>query len=112
MKLPLLPACLAAITTVSAAALKEPVEVSREWNQTIEQVRASAVPVPTLTAQTETLMPLPRIFSPLSTPPAKSLRNTPLYDAPSHRRLRKLPHDRPGGTMPWDYNNPAVSARR
>lgn len=112
MKLSFLPACLAAVTTVSAAVLKEPFEVAREWNQTIEQVRAPAVPAPTLIAQTETLKPLPHVFDPVTTPPAKSLRNVPLYDAPSHRRINKLPHDHPTGVLPWKGNDPTASSRR
>lgn len=109
MKFPLLSACLAAVTTVSTAALKEPVVVAREWARTIEQVRTAAVPTPTLTAQANALTatPLDRVISPVTFPPAKSLRNTPLYDAPSHRRLRKLPHDRPPGVMPWGYDDPS-----
>lgn len=105
MKRLLIPACFAAVAA-SAVELRNPAEVSREWNRTVEEAQQSVVSS-TLAGQTSftpKFSESPPVFfgpdHPAARPP---IQPGPRYDAPGYQRHRKLPHDRPAGAMPWEY---------
>lgn len=116
MKTPHLLASFAVAATVTAADLKDPATVAREWNETAAQ---TSVPLTsgdfTLKGQTA---PLPRVPAPpiivihreresgrRSNPLAPSERlPESLYDAPFYRAEEKLPNNRPRGAVPWKHN--------
>ena len=105
MKALLLPACFAAVAAV-AGELKDPAEVARLWDHTVDQSRQPVAPMrQTLSAQSELASPAeaPRLLgkptveaSALPTP----YRPGPLYDAPSHPRLRPPPPVVPESVRP------------
>ncbi len=99
--------CCAAVAA-SAVELKSPAEVALEWNKTVEQAREAAQASDNLIGHSTAFVPKPS-DSPLPVisfppPPGTDSMPGPRYDAPSHRRTKKIPHDRPPGAMPWEYN--------
>ncbi len=105
MKALLLPACFAAVAAV-AGELKDPAEVARHWDQTVDQSRRPVAPMrQTLSAQSELAPPTeePRLLSKptleVSALPTPN-RPGPLYDAPSHPRLRPPPTVVPENAIP------------
>lgn len=110
MKPLLLPVCFAAVAAV-AADLKDPAEVARDWNRTIDQTRQPAGQTQNLNGQSDllTTTPLERAFpvegTPLPLPaPRRRSDRLPLIDAPNYRIPQNLPNNRPKGAVPWEYN--------
>lgn len=107
MKRLFLPLCCAAVAA-SAVELKSPAEVALEWNQTVEQAREAAHASDNLIGHSTALTPKrtesPRPVISFPPPPGTDRIPGPRYDAPSHRRSKKIPHDRPPGALPWEYN--------
>jgi hypothetical protein len=103
MKRLLLPVCCA-VVAASAAELKHPSEVAREWDRTVEEAKQTVV-TSTLSDQTSNTPKLTEAppaffgFGPSSVRPPT--QPGPRYDAPG--RQRKLTQDRPPGAMPWEY---------
>jgi hypothetical protein len=115
MKTPHLLASFAVAATVSAADLKDPATVAREWNETAAQSPVLLTEDLSLKGQTA---PVPRIPAPSIIVDARksTRRSNPLapgdsarlpeslYDAPNYRAPEKLPNNRPRGAVPWEYN--------
>ncbi len=105
MKRLFLPVCFAAVA-VSAAELKHPAEIARDWDRIVEEAKQSVVSS-TLSGQTTNTPKLseapPVFFYPAQPSTLSPAQPGPRYDAPGHQRHRQLPHDRPAGAKPWDY---------
>jgi hypothetical protein len=120
MKTPHLLVSFAVAATASAAELKDPAEVARDWNRSIAEsalVTGSmslreipAVP-PRRDPETPTFPLLrdkpPEQFQPppwsKRAPRDKPAPREPLIDSPSYRIPDPLPNDLPRGTKPWEY---------
>lgn len=96
-------ACLA--VTATAANLKDPAEVAREWSQTVEQPSfLGSTPRKLSEPITGPSPPAGAItFQSATPPPARP--SEPLYDAPSYRVPPVLPDNLPPGAKPWRYND-------
>lgn len=90
MKTLLLSACLVAAATVSAAELKDPAEVSREWKQTTDKPLVAQADASDLRA----LSPAPALI------PQRSFNPVPAWEP------RKEPSPFEGVIRPPDYNKP------
>ena len=115
MKTPHLLASFAFAATVTAADLKDPSSVAREWNDSAVQSPAPLTGDLSLKGQTA---PVPRVPTPsvIVLDRRSSRRSNPLsprdssrlpesiYDAPNYRVPEKLPNNRPRGAVPWEYN--------
>jgi hypothetical protein len=112
MKTPHLLASFAVAATASAADLKHPDEVAREWN---ESVAASTPVTGNLSLLEPSKSPL-RIVGPSPARPArdksKDLIAAPqwgpiprerIYDAPNYRVPEVLPDNMPPGAKAWEY---------
>jgi hypothetical protein len=115
MKTTPLLASFAVAATVTAADLKDPATVAREWNDTAVQSPAPLTGDLSLKGQTAPVSRIPA--APIiiyesrsnrrSNPPAprdSSRLPESLYDAPNYRVPEKLPNNRPRGAVPWEYN--------
>ncbi len=106
MKHLLLPIYCAA-AAASAVELKSPAEVALEWNKTVEQARETAKASDNLIGHSTVFIPKPSESpSPVISPtlPGTDSMPGPRYDAPSYHRSNRMPHDRPPGAMPLEYN--------
>lgn len=123
MKTPTLLASFAVAATASAAELKDPAEVAREWNESSANPPAfSAEPGPAGTIDVPKLnpdraRPFPRIRPNRETSPWGSIPRDKIYDAPNYRVPDVLPDNMPPGTKLWKYGGgtyyllPAIPAR-
>jgi hypothetical protein len=102
MKSLLLSACLVAAATVSAAELKDPAEVSKEWNKTMEQSLTAQAAMPDLRA----LSPNPFVV------PERAFKSVPAWEpkkesSPFEGIIRPPEYDPkrvPKGAKPYEFN--------
>jgi hypothetical protein len=109
MKTPHLLASFAVAATASAADLKDPAEVAREWNETV----ASSPPVAgSLSLQNPPTRSLGPITGPRPRDKSKDSFQVPawgkpsrdrIYDAPNYRVPEVLPNNMPPGAKAWEY---------
>ena len=113
MKTPHLLASFAVAATVSAADLKDPAIVAREWGESTDAT-SSLTDDLSLKGQISTgprmqpqvyppVRPPSRVTNPLN-PRREDRQPDTLYDAPAYRAPEKLPNQRPRGAVPWEYN--------
>jgi len=102
MKSLLLSACLVAAATVSAAELKDPAEVSKEWSKTMEQSLVAQAAIPDL----RSLSPNPFV------PPERAFQTVPAWEpkkepSPFEGIIRPPEYDPkrvPKGAKPYEFN--------
>lgn len=105
-KLPLF-ASLAVAAMATAADLKDPAAVARDWHNTIAQAGQFAPSAKTLREQSAAPATTAQtgIFRSETPPPLIPPRpSEPLYDAPSSQVPRVLPDNLPPGAKPWRYD--------
>jgi hypothetical protein len=112
MKTAHLLASFAVAVTASAADLKDPATVAKEWSDHVAQFQRSTAGDLGLSNQAVMLSPdrVHRAAGDFSAVPrfrgaamnvAPTLR---LYDAPITKAPKNLPNNRPRGAVPWEYN--------
>jgi hypothetical protein len=108
MKTPHLLASFAVAATVSAADLKDPAQVAREWNEAVAQSAPPAWTSDLSLRGTTAISEQPartygQLPKPIRRTQPKAAPRERLYDAPGYRIPETLPQDMPPGSKPWQY---------